>query len=688
MERITRLRAAILMAIFLVIAGLFAFRLYDLQIIQTGGKTNNQSTFVTQTRVKAARGDILDTNGNMLVSNRASYDLVINHFVLSSATGTNNHIYRLVKCCMENNFRYADHFPISLERPFTYTLDTYNAAWQGYFQKFLASSKIKLDSDITAPLLVQRLRDIYKIPAEWTEEEARRVIGIRYEMSLRGIVLSLPNYIFMEDADDESLAAVVELNVPGLAAEASTVREYNTQYAAHILGYIGAMNAEQWEKYKDIDGYSMDTQIGQSGLEAAYEQYLHGTDGIREDTVARDGTLISSRYLAEPKAGSNVEIAIDLNLQMVAEDKLKETFEAMRAGDIRDGKDVEGGAVVAMNVKTGQCLVCASYPSYDLANMSANWDEITKDPLKPLYNRALQAAYPPGSTYKPSMVVAAINAGIINATTEIYDAGVFTKYDGFRPACLYWSSAHASHGKITASDALKVSCNYFFYELGDRLNIRSIDATAKAMGLGEPTGVELPEALGHRANEETKAKLYKGDNAKFFAGDRILAAIGQSDNRFTPIQLCSYAMALANQGVRYKATFMNRVVSDDYRSLLAENNPQVLSTYEISQEAVAAYMKGMCSVASENGGTAYSTFKDYPIQVAAKTGTAEVIKGASDNAAFIMFAPADDPQIAIAVYGEKAGHGSSLAAIARAITDVYFDVDEIGDVLTYENKIS
>lgn len=686
MERITRVRAMILTAIFLIIAVLFAFKLYDLQIIETGGKKDNQSTFVTRTRVKAARGDILDSNGNMMVSNRASYDLVINHYVLLSATGTNNHIYRLIQACQAGGYEYSDHLPISRERPFTYTLDQYNAAWQGYFQKYLA--KINLDSDITAPLLIQKLRAQYKLPEEWSEEEARLVIGIRYEMALRGIVASLPNYIFMEDADDESLAAVVELNVPGLTAEASTVREYNTKYAAHILGYVGAMNAEQWEKYKDIEGYSMDTQIGQSGLEAAYEQYLHGTDGIREDTVARDGTLISSRYITEPKAGSNVEISIDLNLQMVAEDKLLETFEAMRAGDIRDGKDVEGGAVVAMNVKTGQLLVSASYPSYDLATMSENWDEIVEDPLKPLYNRALQAAYPPGSTYKPSMVIAGINSGVINSGTQIYDAGVYRKYAPFTPSCLYWTNYHASHGTITASDALKVSCNYFFYELGDRLSINAIDKTARELGLGEPTGVELSEELGHRANEQTKAMLYKGDDAKFYAGDRILTAIGQSDNRFTPIQLCSYTMALANQGVRYKATFMNRVVSADYRTLLAENNPQVLSTCNISEDAILAYTKGMCAVAGEQGGTAYSTFRDYPIQVAAKTGTAETFKGASDNAAFILYAPADDPQIAIAIYGEKAGHGSSLAAIARTITDVYFDVDEIGDVVTYENKLS
>ena len=686
MDRITRFRATILVVIFLVVALLFSFKLYDLQIIETGGKVDNRTTFTTRTRVKAARGDILDSNGNMLVSNRASYDLVINHFVLLSATGKNDHIYRLVSVCRDGGYEYIDHFPVTRQRPFAYTLDEYNAAWQSYYQQFLA--KVGLDSDITAPLLVQRLRAYYGLPSEWTDDEARQVIGIRYEMDLRGVVPSLSNYVFLEDVDDESLAAVVELNVPGVAAEASTVRECNTKYAAHILGYVGAMNAEQWEKYKEIDGYSMDAEIGQSGLEAVYEEYLHGVDGLREDTVARDGTLISSRYISEPKAGSNVEISIDLTLQMAAEDKMEEVFEAMRVGDIKDGQDVEGGAVVAMNVKTGQILVCASYPSYDLNTFSQDWDAIMEDPLKPLYNRALQAAYPPGSTFKPAMVIAAIDAGIINSATEIYDEGVFKKYDNFSPRCLLWSTSGASHGSITAREALRDSCNYFFYELADRMNINTIDRTAKGLGLGELTGVEIGETKGHRSNPETKKTLYKGADGYFSVGDRVLTGIGQADNRFTPIQLCSYSMALANKGIRYKATFMNRVVSVDYRTLLAENNPQILTSFEIGEEAAATYLDGMIAVTSENRGTAYSTFHDYPVKVAAKTGTAEVRKGSSDNAALILFAPADNPEIAIAVYGEKAGHGSSLATIARAITDKYFDVDEVGDVITYENQLS
>lgn len=695
MERISKLRATIVLVIFAVILGFFALKLYDLQIIETGGSTNNQATFTTLTRVKAARGDILDKNGNLLVSNRASYDLIINHYVLLNADNTNQNLLRLVKRCEEAGIEYTEHFPISQERPFTYTLNEYNAIWQSHFQTFL-NYMGGLDSDITAPLLVEKLRDKYDIPAEWTDDEARKVIGMLYEMTLRKCVSSLPTFVFLSDASDAELSAVMELNIPGMKVEASTVREYNTKYAAHILGYVGAMNAEQWEYYRNIPGYDMDAQVGQDGLEAAYEEYLHGVDGWREDTVTTDGTLVSSKYWQEPKAGSNVEVSIDLGIQMAGEDQMAQVIEDLKKpdekGNLKDGHDVEGGAFVAMDVKTGQLLACGSYPTYDLSTFFENYEELEKNELDPLYNRALLATYPPGSTYKMSMVVAAMESKMIDSETIIVDRGVYDKIPGFTVSCLQWTNYGGTHGPCDAAKALQVSCNYFFYELGSKMAVSVMDSTAKGLGLGERTGVELPEYIGHRANEESKAELHTGENKIWYTGDSILAAIGQSENRFTPIQLCSYAATLANQGNRYKATFMNRVVSADYRELLEENKPELLSHMDISDETYATYCEGMYRVTQlTNGdwGTAYTTFGDYPIKIAAKTGTAETgIDGTSANGAFVCFAPLEDPQIAIAVYVEKGGHGSTLASIAKNMLDVYFDVDEVGDVNTFENQIS
>lgn len=699
MERVKSFRPRMLVLLFVAVLGFFAYRLYVLQVFETGGlPADNVTYYVTQTRVKAARGDILDKNGNVLVGNRASYDLVINHYVLRNSATPNQSIYNLVTLCKELGIEYTDRFPVTQERPFTYTVDQYNSAWQGYFQKFL-QHRGELDSDTSATLLIETLRKSYEIPDEWTDEEARLVIGIRYEMTLRDLT-TLPNYVFITDAAEEHLSTLLELNTPGLSVESSTVREYHTDAAAHILGYVGAMDKDQWAEYKEKEGYSMDSEIGQAGFEKAFESYLHGSDGLRVDKVAPDGTVIESYYKEgqEPKAGNNVEATIDLSLQTVAEEALAEIMEQLRSQEEgKSGSDAEGAAVVAIDIKTGQVLVCASYPTYDLSRFFEDYDQILEADFNPLYNRALQAAYPPGSTYKMSMVVSGINNNYINMLSEIEDKGVFDKYKDteFDATCLEWSRNNVTHGSINAMQALCVSCNYFFYELGDKMTIEMIDETAKGFGLGEATGIELMENIGYRANPESKAMVHKNnkDQARWYAADKVLASIGQSENRFTPLQLCVYTATLANRGTRLAATFLNRIVSNDYRELIEENKPRVLSQMDISDDAYLAYTQGMRMVASYNEGkltgTAYWKFVGYPIEIAAKTGTAQTDKkGASDHGAFVCYAPYNDPEIAIAVYGERAGSGATMSAVARAILDVYFEVGEIGDIPLYENQLS
>ena len=689
MERVTRHRAIFLLVLFGIAAIFFAFKLYDLQIIETGGKTDNISTFETRTRVKAPRGNILDTNGNAMVTNRASYDLVVNHYVLTSSATPNETLYQLVQLCKSQGIEYTDRLPITKTVPYEYTLQDYNTTWQGYFQTFLIK-RDNIDSDISAPLLMEKLRESYAIPEEWSEEDARLVLGLRYELSLRFYVGTLSNYVFCSDVSSDTLAAVMELNIPGMNVETTTVRHQVTKYASHILGYVGAMNAEQWEVYKEKD-YSMDALVGQTGFEQAFEEYLHGIDGTRVDVVTKSGQLVRSYYETEPQPGKNVQVSIDLKLQAIAEDTMATTIANLRDPAInpeKDGRDAGGAAAVAMDIKTGQVLICASYPTFDLSTMFENYSTLLEDKTGPLFNRALQAIYPPGSTYKMSMVVAGIDSGAVTATTPIEDRGVFTKYAGFSPKCLRYSSKGLTHGSIDCTDALKVSCNYYFYVLGDKMKLEDIDNTAKGLGLGEPTGVELYEATGYRANPETKAKLYTGDDAKWYQGDQVLGAIGQSENKFTPIQLCSYVTTLVNQGTRYKATFLDRVVSSDYRSVFLENSVQVQSEMTMSDEAHAAVAEGMRKVANVSGGTAYKTFKDYPIEVCAKTGTAQTgVTNASDNGAFVCYAPAEDPQIAVVIYGEKAGHGSSLGEIARSILDSYFGIGSGNAQVSGENQL-
>ena len=703
MERLTRFRGSVLLGAICVILFLFGLRLYSLQITQTGGNKNNVKTFTIETTVKAARGEILDCKGNVLVSNRASYDLMFNHYVIRSAADTNGQLLRLVNLCRELDIAYIDHLPVTKTPPFTYTLSDYDATWQGYFQAYLPAVG-NLDSDISAPLLIAKLRENYKIPENWSDEDARAVLGLRYELGLRSDITNLPNYVFLEDASTDDLAALLELNVPGLRAEATTVREYNTQYAAHILGYVGPITAKQWEEtYREKPGYSMDALVGQSGLEEVFEEYLHGTDGVRVDVVAVDGTVIDSYYKVKngvemrPVAGKNVEISIDLNLQSTAESALETlitglqaTGEGLEEGQKGpDGYDATGGSVVVMNVKTGQVLACASYPTYDPAAYHEKYNELLEAENSPLLNRALQTIYPPGSTFKMVMVIAGIDSGKINRYTIIKDLGVYRKYasSGYTPACMVWNTSHSTHGEINAMEALRDSCNYYFYHLADQIgvSIDVIDRTAKGLGLGEPTGIELFEYTGYRSNPETKAKLFSGDNARWYVSDLIGTSIGQSENRFTPMQLCSYVATLANRGTRYRATFMNRVLSSDYKTVEAQVSPEILSTFPISDEAYTAYTEGM-NMVTLNGST-YQTFGKYPIKFAAKTGTAQTYSEVSDNGAFMCYAPFDDPEIAIMVYGERTGRGSTMGQVAKAIADTYFHDVINGDAVTGENTI-
>ncbi len=686
MERITRLRATAMLLVFAIVLGLFSLRMYSLQMLDGGNVVADSDTYATYYVVKAARGELLDRNGNVMVGNRASYDLVFNNFVLTNAEDPNGQLLRLVNMTRQLGVEYIERFPVTKSRPYEYTLSEQSASWQGYFQDYLW--ELDIDSDISAPRLMEELRKRYKIPEDWTDEDARCVIGLRYELKLRTDITKLSAYVFMEDVPDGVLNAILELNVPGLDAQATTTREYYTAYAAHILGTYSSMNADEWQTYKEL-GYKMDDKVGKSGLELAFESYLHGTDGRLKRVVDKNGNIVSEEYVVEPIAGNNVETSIDLGLQMVTEEAMASIHDALVASNGTDGAgngaDIEGMAVVVMDVRTGEVLACASYPTFNPATFNEDWDELRLDENKPTLNRALMGLYPPGSTYKMVPSIAALETDVITPTTEIRDRGVFTKYQSNGPKCLIYRRQGRTHGSINVSEALRDSCNYFYYELGDQLDWSEVDRIGQALGLGESTGIELGEYVGYRANETSKAQLHSGAEGHWYKNDQILAAIGQSEHRVTPIQLCSYVSAIANKGTRYAATFLKRVVSSDYSSLVAENSREILSTLEMEPETYKAVTDGMRLVVTE--GSAVVAFRGFDVEVCGKTGTAEHSEAGSSNGSFVCYAPMKDPEIAIAVYGEKAGSGAYMARVARKILDHYFASDAVTENPTYENQI-
>ena len=688
MERITRFRALAMLLAFALILGLFGGRMYAVQMLDAGNIVADSDTYTTYYTVKASRGELLDRNGNVMVGNRATYNLVFNTFVLTNTKGANDHLLRLVKMARELGVDYIENFPVTENRPYEYTLSEQSAAWQGYFQDYLWY--LEIDSDISASRLMEELRKLYKIPESWSDADARAVIGLYYELMLRTDITNLSSYVFLEDVPDDILNAILELNVPGLDAAASTTREYYTTYAAHILGTISAMNSDDWKVYKE-KGYKMDDKIGKSGLEKAFEEYLHGTDGRLARVVDKNGNIVSQYYTKEPVAGHNVETSIDLGLQIVAEETMRQIHETLTTTNGTDGggngADIQGMACVVMDTRTGEVLACASYPSYDPATYNKLYNELMEDPLKPTRNRALMEAYPPGSTFKVAMSIAGLESGKIDRYTQIRDDGVFTKYGTPSPKCLVYSRTGGTHGYLDVAGALRVSCNYFYYKLGDWMDWEDVDSVVKSLGLGEHTGIELGENIGQRANAETKKKNYSGSDANWYAMDQVLASIGQSDHRYTPMQLCAYASAVANKGTRYAATFLKRVVSADYSELVEENTREILSVTKMSPETIAAVYDGMHQVTSASGGSGVSAFRGFDVKVCGKTGTAEHETGGSSNGAFICFAPMDDPEIAVAVYGEKAGSGAYMARVARAVLEAYFGADETSDAETYENQV-
>ncbi len=726
MERVSRFRAMLLLVLFAFVLVLYAGRLFVLQIIDTKGNTDNTQVYTTITTVRAARGDILDRNGNVLVSNRASYDLVFNHYVIKSYPQRNEALYRLIKKCQELGVEYNDHFPVTRERPFEYTTTEFNSSWQNYFQLFMVQRG--LDSDITAPLLVEKMRTRYEIPEEWSMEDARAVIGLCYEFDLRGIT-NLPTYTFLEDVSDEQLAAILELNTPGLNVESSTVREYHTKYASHVIGYLGAMTEDEWTEYKKQD-YSMDALVGKNGFELAFEKYLHGVDGSRVDIVNRDGATVDSFWQIDketgepmvPVAGNNLETTLDIKLQQVTEEALEKVMKdrvdpLINTDKKGNGLDAEGAAAIVIDCKTGEILACASYPTYDISTMYDNWEALSNDPLKPFFNRAFGAAYAPGSTFKPCTLICAMEnrnskgEWCLSYGETIRDTGYYDNPElpGFHPECLAWTNSKYCHrnpsgGDLDGAWGLCYSCNVFFYELGWRTTWQMMDETMKQLGLGEPTGIELLEVATYRNNPDRKLQVYGvGPDSSFSAGDRVLGAIGQGENRFTPLQLAVYASTLANKGTRMKATFLSRVVSSDYKELILENEPQIANKMELQSTTVSTYMDGMRKSVTQPGGTSRAYFggpeDKYPdvwplakeVTVYAKTGTAEHSSGGSSHGAYICFAHRSDetePEIAMAIFGEKIGAGSALGPIAEDVLMAYFEIDANSEVTAFENQVA
>lgn len=689
MDRTYHFRIGIVILLIVLIAGIYSIRLFALQLTEdeeTEYSSANTTTYKLE--VAAARGEILDRHGNVLISNRASYNVTLQTFVLYNSDDPNGYLLSLAETCIKNGIEYQDRLPLSKEAPYTYTLDELTSSEQYYFKKYLLNRD--WDADMTAESLANRLKKDYKL-TDYTEEEARLIMGIRYELDLVRYA-NADTYVLTKDISAENLAILKELGIPGMDVETTTVREYNTTVAAQLLGHVGLMTEEEYNEIYEEQGYSMDATVGKDGLEQAFEEYLHGQDGTKVTTVAADGTVLDEYWEVEPQSGANVVTTLDIGLQAVAEEalanRINEMAEQGKNTPKGNGADAEAGAVVVMDPRNGEVLAAANYPTYDPNDYAEHYNELLTADGNPLANRALMYGYAPGSTFKMVTAVTALRHGF-SAGFTVNATGVYTAYDDYQPKCWIYSNGE-SHGEVNMMDALAQSCNIYFYTLGDQMGknfVDYLDEVAADFGLGEHSGSEVTDNAGLVASKEAKKNAYTEELEQgWWAADSLMAAIGQSLTRVTPLQLCRYTATIANGGTLYNATFLRRAVSSDFQTPVYVNTYTPVRTEVISESEYQVLKTGMEMCATE--GTAAKYFENYDIEVACKTGTAQHGNGGSDNAAFVCWAPADDPQIAVAVYVEHGDTGGFFGEVAKTIMDYYFDMKDVAQEVNLENSFT
>ena len=701
--------AAFALVVVLLIA-LCAGTLYKLQIIEGAAYyEESQNSLTSSPSVTAARGNILDRYGRVLVANRECYNLKISDTRLFSdeVEDPNAVILQMINLVEAAGETYTDDLPITLEPPFEYTNMT-------DIQRTLLDAYLKakgLDEDTTAVELMSYFRTRYEIANSYTAEEMRKIASVRYAVNVR-YEINTNSYIFVEDASIDLISDLMGVVGNVVEVETSYVREYNTQYAAHILGYVQAMSEEDMAKYRPEDensGYDYDTKVGRDGVEAAFEDWLHGTNGEARVTRTANGTVTSTVYLEDPVPGNHVYLTIDIQLQEQVERILEtgiyelqierndDNAEAVAEGRLDEVReDIQGGAIVVVDVKTGEPLAIASYPTYDLATIIEDYADLLEADYDPLFNRALMGAYAPGSTFKPCTAIAGLTENIINTETQIECTGIFTKYEsqGYAPACWIYTQmdGQLTHGYDNVTEALKDSCNIFFYTVADDLGIRKLMEYAEDFGLGESTGIELTETTGNMSNPDNHLNY---DVDGWVDGDTVQAGIGQSDSMFTPLQIAEYCAAIANGGTRHSAALLKSVRSYDYSRQLYQNKTEVLSIVDSADYNWAAVQRGMYLMANDitsSSNTVYYTLGNYSyngvsLPVAAKTGTSQLGEGKTNNAIFMCYAPFDDPEIAVAIVVERGLSGANLSRMARNVLDAYFSLGSISNTAERENSL-
>ena len=712
-------RSGGLLLVFAAVLCFYGSVLYNLQIVN-GDRYQEQASYTTAERetVDSVRGEILDSRGRVLVTNASSYQVTLDTSVMGSAAERNEILLRLIALCREEGVTWTDTFPVTTSAPYTFTkTDVYT-----YLNTKTAEDEAGNETEVTEerrtnlgalavkykwiddPLAEQpkdnavSYREPEELMAKMCEtfglaakgkgaeveltEDVRALLGVLYELYLRRQDVVYTDYVFAKNVDITFISKVKERGLTGVSVDSVASRKYNTSYAAHVLGQVGAIDADSWPDYKEL-GYDMDAYVGKTGAERAFESYLRGKSGVREYTTSDSGKIISQSWAVdeetgetlEPVPGGNVTLTLDINFQAVVENALAEHVQSL---------ENPKGAACAVVDMTGGVLALANYPTYDLTRLSepGYTDMLNENEYSPWMNRATSGLYAPGSTFKLVTAVTGLMEGVIRPRDTFYCGGRYT-VEGWRNFLTYCHK-RSGHGTENLVKAIKDSCNVYFWEVARRVGIDKLDEYAAQFGLGQSTGIEIGDKAGYVAGPETSKKL----GTDWQIGSVTAAAIGQENNQLTPLQIANYIATLVNGGDHYAVHLLKNVKSSDYGTVLYEKEPELLNSIDIPDGYLAAIKGGMYEV-SQNAAIA-RYFNNLPVKVGAKTGTAELTEGAENkntNGLLVVFAPYEDPQIAMCIVMEGGTSGSSLASLAYDILDYYFSGDVGVTAVSGENTL-
>ena len=668
-------RYNILYILVYIVGIILIFQLFNLQIVHGEEYLQRANSRLTrETKIRAARGNILDCNGNVLAGNEIKYSLKIYKSKIDEQN-LNTTILNAIFVLEKNGDKYNDDFPININ-PVSFKYEN-----QERINKWLEEND--LADGTTAEQALEYFIDEYSLK-QYSLEEARKIIAVRYGIDVNGYS-SMRGYEISPEVCEKSVAQIEEMNhsFPGINIEYRPIRKYYySSLASHVLGYVGKIGNEE---YTQNEGYELDDYIGKTGIEYVCEKFLKGKDGLKQTDMSIDGTTTGEYITEEAISGSNVMLTIDAKVQQVAERALKENIEKINNGDYGEKREVYAGSVVVLNVKTGEVISMVSYPDFEpqlfVDGISTEkWNEYTVKRRSALINRTMQSAYAPGSIFKMVPAIAGLETGKITKDEQIECAGIYP--GGYKPKCWYYTTYGRGHGYLTVSQAIQKSCNCYFYEVGTRIGIDNIEKYATYFGLGQKTNIELPgEISGTLAGK----KLYEKLDEAWYYGNTLSAVIGQAENNFTPIQMARYIAMLTNGGKKLDLTIIKDIINNQGESIKTEEVKDYINkrlgiektseeNLNIQKENLKTVLEGMQSV-TEEGGTAYSVFKDFPIQVGGKTGSAEAGNDKT-NAWFVGFAPYENPEIAVVVLVENGAHGYYSAEVTKEIMEAYFGLNE------------